>query len=276
MTVFRPRELDEALAFLFEAPAAMIAGGTDVFPALGARPAPARVMDLTAISALRGIARDGTHWHIGAGTTWTDIVRADLPPLFDALKEAGRQVGSVQIQNTGTVAGNICNASPAADGVPVLIAMEAEVELASAFGQRRMPLAEFITGPRKTELRAGEIVTGLRLPDRDGAVSRFEKLGSRAYLVISIVSAAVVLWTEGRIVSGARVAVGAASPVPMRLPEAEAALKGRALSDLPGALLAQHLSPLTPIDDVRATAGYRREAALVLIRRALADLGARI
>lgn len=273
MTVFRPRHLDEALAELAAAPTALIAGGTDVFPALGVRQAPARVMDLTAIDELRGVSRTGAGWRIGAGATWTDIVGADLPPLFDALKQAARQVGSVQIQNTGTVAGNICNASPAADGVPVLVAMEAEVELASAAGTRRMPLGRFITGPRRTELRAGEIVTALYLPDRDGAVSRFEKLGSRAYLVISIVSVAVILWTEGRIVTGARVAVGAASPVPMRRPEAEAALKGRALSDLSGAVLPHHLAALTPIDDVRATGGYRREAALALIRRALTELG---
>lgn len=273
MTVLRPHHLDEALAELAAAAAALVAGGTDVFPALGVRLAPARVMDLTAIDGLRGIARSGTGWRIGAGTTWTDIVRADLPPLFDALKQSARQVGSVQIQNTGTVAGNICNASPAADGVPVLVAMEAEVELASAAGTRRMPLEHFITGPRRTELKPGEIVTALYLPDRAGAVSRFEKLGSRSYLVISIVSVAVILWTEGRIVTGARVAVGAASPVPMRLIEAEAALKGRALSDLSGAVLPHHLSALTPIDDVRATGGYRREAALALIRRALTGLG---
>ena len=273
MTVLRPRHLDEALAELAAAPAALVAGGTDVFPALGVGAAPSRVIALGAIDGMRGISRNATGWRIGAGATWTDIVRAELPPLFDALKQAARQVGSVQIQNTGTVAGNICNASPAADGVPVLIAMEAGVELASATGTRRMPLSEFITGPRRTELRAGEIVTALYLPDRLGALSRFEKLGSRSYLVISIVSAAVILWAEGRIVTGARVAVGAASPVPIRLPEAEAALKGRALSGLSSAVLPHHLSALTPIDDVRATGDYRREAALVLIRRALAGLG---
>lgn len=274
MTVLRPKTVDEALAELAAGPAMLVAGGTDVFPALGVRQAQARVMDLGAIDGFRGITKAGQGWRIGAGTTWTEIVKADLPPYFDALKEAGRQVGSVQIQNTGTVAGNICNASPAADGVPVLVAMEAEVELASAKGSRRMALSDFITGPRKTELRVGEIVTALCLPDREGALSRFEKLGSRAYLVISIVSAAVILWAEGRIVTGARIAVGAASPVPLRLPEAEVALKGRALSDLAGAVLPHHLAALTPIDDVRATGDYRREAALALIRRALAGLGA--
>jgi CO/xanthine dehydrogenase FAD-binding subunit len=275
VTVFRPSDLAEALGFLAEAPAALIAGGTDVFPALGVRPAPARVLDLTAIDGLRGISRQGAQWRIGAGTTWADILCADLPPLFDALKEAARQVGSVQIQTTGTVAGNICNASPAADGVPVLIAMEAEVEIASVHGTRRMPLAAFITGPRRTELRPDEIVTALWLPDRTGAVSRFEKLGGRAYLVISIVSVAVMLRVEAGAVAEARVAVGAASPVPMRLAAVEAVLTGRLLAALPGSVLAEHLAALSPIDDVRATAGYRRAAALVLIRRALMGLGGR-
>lgn len=273
MTVLRPGEIGEALRLLAEAPATIVAGGTDVFPALGARPAPGRVIDLTAVKGLRGILRSAAGWRVGAATTWADILRADLPPFFDALKEAARQVGSVQIQTTGTVAGNICNASPAADGVPVLIAMEAEVELASASGTRRIALADFITGPRRTGLRPGELVVALHLPDRPGAVSRFEKLGSRSYLVISIVSAAAILWAEDGRVAGARIAVGAASPVPIRLPNAEAALQGRALADLAGAVKPSHLAALTPIDDVRATADYRREAALVLIRRAVSRLG---
>ena len=129
MSLYRPQALDRALAFLGEGPAAVVAGGTDVFPALGLRPAPARVLDLTAVEGLRGISRAGDGWRIGAATTWTDVVRADLPPLFDALKQAARQVGSIQIQNAGTVAGNLCNASPAADGVPPLLALDAEVEL---------------------------------------------------------------------------------------------------------------------------------------------------
>ena len=110
----------------------ILAGGTDFYPALGAKPLRENVLDINGLAELRGIAETPAHIVIGARTTWTDIVRAPLPPAFDALKQAAREVGSVQIQNAGTVAGNICNASPAADGVPALLVLDAEVELALA------------------------------------------------------------------------------------------------------------------------------------------------
>ena len=141
MAVFRPSALDEALAFLADGPAVVLAGGTDVFPALGDRPAPDRVLDVTAVGAMKGIAREGGEWRIGACVTWRELLGADLPAQFDGLKAAGRQVGSVQIQTTGTIAGNICNASPAADGVPVLLTLDASVVLASASGVRTVPLS---------------------------------------------------------------------------------------------------------------------------------------
>lgn len=270
MGFFRPRELTEALAFLAEAPATVLAGGTDVFPALGDSPAPGRVLDLTAVAALKGISRERAGWRFGAAVTWAEILRAGLPPAFDALKQAARQVGSVQIQATGTLAGNLCNASPAADGVPVLLALDAAVELASAAGRRTLPLADFVTGPRRTALAPGEIVTALHVPDLGGEVrSGFEKLGARAYLVISIVSLAVVLRFEAGHVAEARLAVGAASPVPTRLPALEAALTGRPRTAMASAVETAQFAPLQPIDDVRATAAYRRAAVMALARRML-------
>ena len=139
----------------------ILAGGTDFYPALGARPLTENVLDINGLSELRGIAETPTHYVIGARTSWTDIVRAPLPPSFDALKQAAREVGSVQIQNAGTVAGNICNASPAADGVPALLVLDAEVELACSGGKRHEPLESFVRGNRRTSLRAG------RIDDRD-------------------------------------------------------------------------------------------------------------
>ncbi|MCU9847026.1 FAD binding domain-containing protein [Defluviimonas sp. WL0024] len=275
MTVFRPERLDAALGFLAEAPATLLAGGTDVFPALGDRPAPARVLDLTALADLKGITREGDHWRIGAGATWAELCRADLPPLFDGLKAAGRQVGSVQIQTTGTIAGNICNASPAADGVPVLLTLDASVELASAAGRRVVPLAAFVTGNRRTARAPDEIVTAILVPQIDGAVrSDFAKLGSRAYLVISIVSLAAVLRVEGDSVAEARIAVGACSAVPLRLAALERDLVGRRVGALGAVVRPEQFAALVPIDDVRGSAAYRRDAVCTLAVRMLDGWGA--
>jgi len=274
MAHYRPERLEDALGFLAEAPAVLLAGGTDVFPTLGDRPAPKRVLDLSALRDLKGIARQGDLWRIGAGATWAELVRANLPPQFDALKIAGRQVGSVQIQTTGTIAGNLCNASPAADGVPALLALDASVELASVRGRRVVPLSAFVTGPRRTLREAGEIVTAVLVPHLSGEVrSDFAKLGARAYLVISIVSLACVLRFDGARVAEARVAVGACSPVPQRLAALEAALAGQERGALGGAVRPEHFAPLAPIDDVRATASYRREAVEVMARRMLDRCG---
>jgi CO/xanthine dehydrogenase FAD-binding subunit len=209
---------------------------------------------------------------IGARTTWSDLARADLPPCFDALKAAAREVGSVQIQNTATIAGNLCNASPAADGVPPLLALDAEVELASTGGVRRLPLKDFLTGYRSTARRPDEIVTAVLVPRiLEQGRSVFLKLGARRYLVISIAMVAVVLAGDGEgRVSEARVAVGACSAVAQRLPALEQALIGAKTEPGIGERAGhEHLEPLSPIDDVRATAAYRRDTALTLVRRAL-------
>ncbi|WP_226780124.1 FAD binding domain-containing protein [Oceaniglobus trochenteri] len=265
-----PTHLDDALSALARhGDARIVAGGTDFFPALGEGPAPQTLIDVTRIDGLRGIAQTAEGWRIGAATSWSDILRAPLPPCFDALRAAAREVGSVQIQNSGTVAGNLCNASPAADGVPPLLALEAEVEIAGPAQTRRLPLSKFLLGVRKTALQKGEIVTAVHVPTQpDGMVSAFRKLGSRRYLVISIVMVAANLWArEGRI-AGARVTVGAASPVAQRLPALEAALVGRPVND-PGLTRPEHLAPLSPIADVRGSAEYRQEAVTELCDRAI-------
>src|SRR6185312_6061955 len=127
----RPVELDEALAALAARPRIVLAGGTDYYPARVGRPVDDDVLDITGLSSLQAIARTDGVWRIPALATWSDVIGADLPPLFDGLKLAAREVGGVQIQNAGTVCGNLCNASPAADGVPNLLALDATVELAS-------------------------------------------------------------------------------------------------------------------------------------------------
>ena len=159
----RPAALEEALDRL-GAGARLLAGGTDLM--VGADEAALRgdVVDISRLPELRGVSRAGDELRIGGATTWSEIARADLPPAFDALQAAAREIGAVQIQNRATLGGNLCNASPAADGVPPLLALDAEVELASPRGVRRLPLAQFLAGPRRTQRAAGRNPRRHRLP----------------------------------------------------------------------------------------------------------------
>lgn len=269
----RPGDIDEAIGLLgSDAALRVVAGGTDVYPGLGEAAVRASFLDIARIPGLRGIARDGGAWRIGAATTWSDVVRAPLPAFFDGLQRAGREVGAIQIQNVGTLAGNVVNASPAADGTVALMALDARVEIAGPGGRRVLDLADFVVGVRRVDLRPGEIVVALIVPDRP-ATSRaaFLKLGARRYLVISIAMVcAVVDLDEAGSIARAAVAVGACSPVPRRLRALEARLVGLPLAAAPDAVRAGDADALDPIDDVRAPAAYRREAALTLVRRALA------
>jgi CO/xanthine dehydrogenase FAD-binding subunit len=273
----RPTELKEALAALAAGPRVILAGGTDYYPARVGQPLDDDLLDITALPDLRRIADAGAHWRIPALATWTDLLETKLPPLFDGLKLAAREVGGVQIQNAGTLCGNLCNASPAADGTPNLVALDAMVELSSAGATRRLPVAEFVTGNRAICRRPDELVTALIVPKPEGETrSTFLKLGARKYLVISIVMvAAVVEIADGRTVAKARIAVGSCSAVAQRLPALEAALARRRLdASLADLARPQHLAPLSPIDDVRGTAAYRRDAALTIVKRAINELAA--
>ena len=276
-TYFRPTELTEALEALGDGALEIVAGGTDYYPArVGPRPGE-DVLDITALQALRGIEEDEAGFRIGALATWTDLARAALPPAFDGLKQAALQIGGPQIQNAGTVCGNLCNASPAADGTPNLLCLDASVEVTSRAGTRTVPLPEFLLGNRRTVLEPGELVTGLVVPKPDaGARGTFLKLGARRYLVISIVMvAAVIEPAASGIVARAAVAVGACTAVAARLPALEAELRGRPLDGgLGDALAPGHLAALAPIDDIRGGADYRLDAAATLVRRALSQLGA--
>jgi len=289
-TYLRPSTLKEALAALAadtrNPPAdpidrlTVLAGATDFYPAGTTRqawfqPTPTNILDISAIPELRGVTTGPDGVRIGALATWTEIIQAALPPAFDGLKQASRQVGGVQIQNRGTLAGNLCNASPAADGVPPLLALDAEVELASAAGSRRLPLSDFIVGNRRTALRPGELMVALHVPKpADDERSLFLKLGARAYLVISIASVAVNLGCDdsGRI-TRARVAVGACSAAPQRLSYLETRLRGLQIAEAVQAVDASALAPLSPIDDIRASASYRLAAVEVLLRQAFDTLG---
>jgi CO/xanthine dehydrogenase FAD-binding subunit len=268
----RPTRIEEALAALAAAPYTIIAGGTDYYPARVGRATEEALLDVTGLAELRGMREEPDRYRVGAAVRWTEIAEAPLPPFLHSLQLAAREIGGRQIQNAGTLAGNICNASPAADGVPCLLALDAEIELASARTVRRLPIADFVRGNRTTALATDELVTAILLPKPRGAArSTFLKLGSRRYLVISIVMVAALLECDdsGRIRS-AGIAVGSCSAAARRLAALERALEGKGLAPgLGGIAGPQHLEPLSPIDDVRGTAAYRRDAAATLIARAL-------
>lgn len=271
MNFARPADLDSALGLLGREPWTILAGGTDYYPGLRSEAPRDPVLDISNVTELRGIEEQSEFYRIGALTTWTDIVKADLPQAFYALQQAAREVGSVQIQNRGSVGGNLCNASPAADGVPPLLVLDARVELRSSTTVRVVPLDEFIQGNRRTVRRECELLSAVLIPRQSvEGNSTFLKLGAREYLVISIGMVAARLVVEGDVISRASIAVGSCSEVAQQLPSAESVLAGVARSSFSDDLITQaHLAHLRPISDIRAPAEYRSGAALQLVRRAV-------
>jgi CO/xanthine dehydrogenase FAD-binding subunit len=288
MTAYRrPTRLSEALALLAEAsvPPLLLAGGTDIYPARAAaeawmRPVDRPLLDLSALPDLAGIEDRGDHHRIGALVTWAALRDAALPPWFYALRQAAAQVGGAQVQNRGTLVGNLCNASPAADGVPPLLALDAELELASlakdgTVSMRRVPIDGFFTGPGRTRRAPNELLTAIRVPlGASGRVTRFYKAGTRPALDISTVVIALASGRdgEGRL-HGVRLALGAVAPTPLRARRAEALLEGKVLDEaLADAAARAAADEAKPIDDVRASAWYRKELLHNMTRRMLTDV----
>jgi CO/xanthine dehydrogenase FAD-binding subunit len=276
----RPSELQAALLSLAASPRLVLAGGTDLYAS--GTPMPQRlrqpVLDITAIDPLRAIRLEHAEILIGATATWAALCRAELPVWCQGLKQAGSQIGAQQIQNVATVAGNLCNASPAADGVPPLLALGARIDLASIRGQRTLGLEEFLLGPRRTACASDELVTGLRLAARsERARSVFYKLGARSYLVIAIVSLAVSVDFDmrGR-VSYAGIAVGSCASRAQRLLALESRLLGMDRAGVQALaqtlVMAADAPEIAPIDDIRGTAAYRRDALATLLERSLREV----
>jgi CO/xanthine dehydrogenase FAD-binding subunit len=272
----RPRELQLALATLAAAPRVVLAGGTDLYASGTPVPPKLRqpVLDITAIDRLRGIRVEPMQIVIGATATWAQVCGAQLPVWFLALKQAASQVGGLQVQNVATVAGNLCNASPAADGIPPLLALSALVELTSARAVRVVPLADFVRAARRTDCGSDELVTAVRIPRRSPrARSVFYKLGARAYLVISIVSLAVSVDFDGLgRISYAGIAVGSCAQRAQRLGSLESRLLGLQRAAARVLPIGEHIAEISPIDDIRGTADYRRHALLRLLQRALSEV----
>jgi CO/xanthine dehydrogenase FAD-binding subunit len=209
---------------------------------------------------------------IGGKVTWSELEHTDLPPSFDALKQASRGIGSIQIRKVGTIAGNLCIASAAADGVPPLLAFDAQIELASSAGQRRIRLSEFIVADHRTIRRSDEILAAIIIP-RTIEIGRsvFLKIGARQLMATSIVTVAALVGRDGiGRVKRAQIAIGGCSAVAQRLPELESALIGTvAEPGLSDHVEQAHLAKLSPIDDMRVSSAYRRDVSLTLVRRAL-------
>jgi len=256
--VLTPRSLDEALRVKSEHPGAVpIAGGTDLMVELNFdRRRPERILNLGEVSELRGWSRDDSLLRLGAGLTYAEAMAEPLRSLLPALAEASRTVGSPQIRNRGTLGGNLATASPAGDSLPPLLVEDAEVEVASMSGSRRIELAEFLVGPKQNALVPDELIVAV-LVRPSGAPQTFMKVGPRNAMVIAVCSLAVAVDRErGEL----RAAFGSAGPVP--------ALVVAPLAEADGfpALVA---SAASPIDDVRGTAVYRRHALRVLAARGL-------
>lgn len=276
----RAADLNEAVSLRQQMGYPFVAGGTDIYPAIENGARFSGLIDVSRVAALRGPIREiGGEWVIPALATWSEVLVANLPAQFDALKQAAAEVGGRQIQNTGTVAGNICNASPAADGIPALMASDAKVLVAGPAGEREIPLEQFVLGNRKTDLREGEILYAVKIPARGKrSASAFRKLGARRYLVISIVMAAAVLECDeaGR-VTYAGISVGACASRALRLTAWEDALRGRPIGELDSIdTKSEFIAPLAPMDDIRGAAEYRKHAAAVLVREALSNAAARL
>ena len=266
---FRPNNLEEALAFLNEKPRILLAGGTDFFPARVGKPINENVLDITGINSLRSIEITSESIKIGALTTWSDIVQANLPPAFNGLKKAAITIGGIQTQNAATICGNICNASPAADSVPNLMALEAKVKLQSSNETRILNLEDFLIDNRKTARMPNELVSEILIPlPNENSRGNFEKLGARAYLVISIVMVgAVVELDNQQTVLNLKIAVGSCSPVAKRLRLLEKEAVGQKIESI--RIEPKHIDSLKPIDDIRATANYRANTIPELLTRAI-------
>jgi len=278
--VTSPRDLPAAYAVLAsgsaDAPVKPVAGGTDLMVSLTGElaPPPASVVDLWAIEALRGIAIDGDALTLGALTTYTDVRRSALcREHVPALVEAAATIGAAQIQNRGTLGGNIANASPAGDTLPVLLAADAVIVVGSERGERDVPAAEFWTGYRQTALAHDELIVRIRLPLAAEREMRFRKVGTRRAQAISKVVIAVA-WQGDGTWHDVRVALGSVAATPIRAAATEAALEDRRPTPETADAAAETLAgELAPIDDVRSTAEYRRLVAARVLHRIVRDAG---
>ena len=277
--VVSPRTLLDAYAALEEAPTRPIAGGTDLMVALTGElgEPPARILDLWRLDELRGIAVDGDAISLGALTTYTEIRRsAPCREHLPALVEAAATIGAAQIQNRGTLGGNVANASPAGDTLPVLLALDASMVCGSSRGERTVAADAFWPAYRETVLARDELLLRILVPIAAGRATRFRKVGTRRAQSISKVVLALS-WHDGgpdRPWTEVRLALGSVAPTPIRARATEAVLEGRLPTPETADEAAETLAgEIHPIDDVRSTAEYRRLVAARVLHRLIREAG---
>lgn len=279
-----PTSLNQALAALAEpGGVTLLAGGTDLMPqGRAGKLAQARsLINIRRVPGLDAVELDGDSLRLGAlATIATLLVHPLVHRHAPLLAEAADHFASDQIRNAATIGGNVCNASPAGDMLPPLLALDAQVELASLAGdgsvrQRRLPLDGFFTGPGRTRREASELLTAVRIPlPVQGQVARFYKSGTRPALDISTISIALAARRDAAgLLHGVRAVLGAVAPTPLRARRTEALLEGRAVEEaLAEQAAACAAEEATPIDDVRGSAWYRRELVHNIMRRMLDDV----
>jgi len=268
-----PSRLDEAIALLAGEGARSLAGGTDLMVQMrSGRLNPGRIVDLKRIPEMLGVREVAGGFEIGAATACAAIgEHAALAAAWPGVVEAARLIGSAQVQGRASLGGNLCNASPAADSAPALIAAGAVCLIAGPAGRRELPVELLQAGPGRTALAAGEVLVALRLPARaPRSGDAYLRLIPRTEMDIAVVGAGVSLSVDAQgVVSAARVALGAVAPTALRVDAAAKALVGTRL-EAPAlqALEAAARAACRPIDDKRGTAAYRTRVAGVLARRA--------
>jgi len=267
----RPRDLGEALALRAAHPDWMVlAGGTDLMVNANHRPDPAGILDLWRLGGLCGIEVAADAVTIGAGATWSEVERHPvIASRLAPLALSAREIGALQIQARATLGGNVGTSSPVGDSLPVLLALDATLEVASVRGRRRVPYRAWCTGYRTTQLEPDELIVSAALP-LPGPSTRttWRKVGTRRAQSISKVMGAAAIELDGDTVASARVALGAVADRPIRIAAVEDAVRGQRLGAAAAeAARAALRDAIRPIDDVRSTAAYRREVAENLVAR---------
>jgi xanthine dehydrogenase small subunit len=274
-----PRSLEAALAVMASATHRPIAGGTDVMVQITGElaPAPERMVDLWRLDELRGISLEGGAIVLGALTTYTEIRRSAIcREHLPALVEAAATIGAAQIQNRGTIGGNIANASPAGDTLPVLLAADAQIVVVNGRGERSVASDAFWTGYRETALKPDELVLRVAVPLVAGREIRFRKVGTRRAQAISKVVMALAWREHGRAAgwSDVRLALGSVAATPIRASATEAVLEGsRPTPETADRAVETLAGEIHPIDDVRSTADYRRTVAARVLHRLIRNAG---